>query len=251
MKNTVIYSIIYGILSYIALLWFLGFGSGLLAIVIGGVLALLPVPVYIYFVLRTDPSPEPAKILIPCFVWGLSFSAVLALIFNNIAGGIMPEWAVASFFAPCIEEFFKGLSLLGVLLFARSYLNNIRDGVVYASMTGLGFAMAENAFYYVGAFLSGGLMEAIKTFGIRAIGGMYAHPVFTSLTAIGIVLATRQKNKWLQLVTGFGGFVLAVLMHMAWNSSSMLGDKGYWLMWAVLYLPVVIFITQYKFKEKG
>jgi len=244
------YAIGYGVISFIALLVFLGSSSGLLPIIVGSVLAIAPVPVYIWLILRTDPSPEPWKILVPCFIWGLAASAVLSLLFNTVAAGFVTATAGKVILAPLIEEFFKGLALIGLLLFAREYMNNLRDGMVYGSMVGLGFAMTENVLYYVQAFLSGGFVEAFKTFGLRALGGVYAHPVFTSLTALGLVLAMKQKNPTLQKLVGFGGFLIAVLMHMAWNASPLLGQKGFWLMWVVVYMPALLFLFNYKFKEK-
>ena len=244
------YAIGYGVISFLAMLVFLGFGSGLLPVIIGSVLSVAPVPLYIWLVLRTDPSPEPWKILLPCFIWGLAASAVLSLLFNTVAAGFFTPTVGKLVLAPLIEEFFKGLALIGMLLFARSYMNNLRDGMVYGSMVGLGFSMSENVLYYVQAFLSGGFLETFKTFGLRALGGVYAHPLFTSLTALGIVLSMRQKNPTLQKLVGFGGFFAAVLMHMVWNASPMLGQNGFWLMWVVIYMPALLFMFNYEFKEK-
>ena len=48
----------------------------------------------------------------------------------------------------------KGLVLLGLFKFRRTELDGLTDGIIYASMVGLGFAMSENVSYYLAALNS-------------------------------------------------------------------------------------------------
>jgi len=238
----------YGFFSFIAVIIFLGSASGWIPVLIGAGLALLPMPFYVYLVLRADPSREPITNLIMAFVWGMAAGAILSLIFNTVIGVFVGDLVGRMIIAPIIEEVFKGIGVFGIFFLAKSSIDNARDGIVYGSLTGLGFAMTENILYYLNAFVSGGMSGAWKVFALRAFGG-YAHAVFTSITAIGFVLASRQKNPIMQKVIGFGGLFLAIVMHIAWNSAAILGNGGFWLMWAVVYLPSMLFIFNYKFKE--
>src|SRR6185369_17813007 len=57
--------------------------------------------------------------------------------------------------APIVEESSKAFILLVLFLWKRDEFDGIVDGVVYAGMVGLGFAMTENVLYYGRALQEG------------------------------------------------------------------------------------------------
>src|SRR6266852_4755448 len=96
--------------------------------------------------------------------WGASTAILLAMIFNGIGEGIFsaflgPQQAAVMtplFAAPFVEEIAKGCALLMLFLWKRDEFDNVTDGIIYAAMVGLGFAMMENVQYYARAVTSGG-----------------------------------------------------------------------------------------------
>ena len=66
-------------------------------------------------------------------------------------GASTGEYVAATFGAPVVEETMKGLVLFGLLWRRRDEIDGPTDGVIYAGMVGLGFAMVENVGYYINA----------------------------------------------------------------------------------------------------
>src|SRR5437660_2557110 len=135
----------------------IGAETGLVEMLIGLVCATLPVPIYVTLLLWIDRyESEPLWMLATAFFWGALAAVLIALIFNtgieiitNIAtgSGNIAKTVGAVISAPIVEESAKGFILL-VLFFWKSEFDGIVDGIVYAGMVGLGFAMSENILYY-------------------------------------------------------------------------------------------------------
>ena len=142
------------------------FGDGPAPFAIALPLALLPVPLLISLVLWMDRlEPEPRQNLAFAFVWGAGIAALAALIINTAdleyvtmpaLGASTGEYVAATFGAPVVEETMKGLVLFGLLWRRRDEIDGPTDGVIYAAMVGLGFAMVENVGYYINAIVTPG-----------------------------------------------------------------------------------------------
>lgn len=104
---------------------------------------------------------EPRSLLIGAFLWG----ALVALMFSalgNDAWGVViaklggaefaSQWS-AALTAPVIEETYKYLGVVVLYLIARTEFDDLIDGFVYGALTGLGFAVAEDVYYFI--FVSG------------------------------------------------------------------------------------------------
>jgi hypothetical protein len=118
--------------------------------------------------------------------------------------------------APLVEEFWKGLGVLGVFLFLRREFDGVIDGIMYATFTAIGFATIENVTYYATAAEGGeGMLQA--TFLMRGILSPWCHPVFTSMTGIGLGLARETTHPRLRWLAPLGGYLAAVALHAFWN----------------------------------
>ena len=207
---TALYAI--SILSFFGL--YLSTGYALSSVLLGGFLAILPVPVWLLLSLLIDrKEPEPKWMLAAAFVWGSSIAAIFALIINNIFGNFLSENWIAMLIAPISEEICKGSLLFIFLLFIRKHINGVRDGIVYAVIIGLGFAMTENMVYYASSFQYS-FSEGMGDFVNRGLLTPFLHPIFTSLTGIGIGIASKRDegNK-----VAYEGLAWAVAAHALWN----------------------------------
>src|SRR5215469_10205601 len=120
-------------------------------------LALLPVPLLVAVVLLLDRlEPEPRGNLVLCFAWGAGVAALLAAIINTAGllfitqpelGKSRGQFISATFGAPLVEETLKGAVLFWLLWRRRQEFDGPTDGIMYAAMVGLGFAMTENIGY--------------------------------------------------------------------------------------------------------
>jgi RsiW-degrading membrane proteinase PrsW (M82 family) len=207
-------------------------------------LALLPVPLLIALVLFADRlEPEPRVNLIFAFTWGAGVAALLAIIINTLGleyvttpalGKTAGQYVSATFGAPPVEETLKGLVLVLLLRLRRQELDGPTDGIIYAAMVGLGFAMMENISYYIDALVKpeiGGAKLLGMTFVMRGVLAPFAHPIFTSMTGLGVAYAaTHRRAGW----AIFAGWLGAMLLHGTWNGLSRFGLAGLGLAYLIL-----------------
>jgi RsiW-degrading membrane proteinase PrsW (M82 family) len=233
-------------------------GDGVAPFAIALPLALLPVPLLVVVVLWMDRlEPEPRANLAFAFGWGAGIAALTALIVNTAdlvyvtqprLGASAGEYAAATFGAPVIEETLKGAVLIGLLRRRRGELDGPTDGVIYAAMVGLGFAMIENVGYYINALVSparGGIDLLGYTFVLRGVVSPLLHPIFTSMTGLGVAYAAsrRRGGAW---AVGLG-LLAAMTLHGIWNGLSLYGAAGlvagYLVMSCVLAALVVVLVA--------
>src|SRR5258708_12438649 len=53
----------------------------------------------------------------------------------------------------------------------------------------------------------------------------FSHPLFTSMTGIGLGWSRQSNNGFIKVVAPVLGFMLAVLMHATWNGSATFGGE--------------------------
>lgn len=188
------------------------------------------IPMFSYLVIiwwldRNDR--EPFGMVLLNFTWGAT-----GAIFFGIIGSVMFQiplneflttfsgdnseqlfdFAGAVITAPIIEEFTKG-----IFLFMMSYnkrFDGVVDGVVYGGAIGLGFGMTENFLYFVsyGTTPSAWLWLVI----IRTCFSAVMHCM--SQASFGAFLgAAKFKPAIFKIFLIPAGFIIAVLLHFAWN----------------------------------
>jgi protease PrsW len=216
-------------------------------------LALLPVPLLIALVLLVDQlEPEPPRNLVFCFAWGAGIAALLAGVLNTAGlvyvtqpalGSSNGQFISATIGAPVVEESLKGLVLVWLLWRRRQELDGPTDGIIYAAMVGLGFAMIENVGYYVSALVRpevGGVPLLGVTFVFRGVLAPLAHPMFTAMTGIGAAYAATHRRGGWALAAGLAG---AMFLHGLWNGLTGLGLPGIILAYGLLACVLVVLIT--------
>jgi RsiW-degrading membrane proteinase PrsW (M82 family) len=189
-------------------------------------------------------EPEPRSYLAFAFAWGAGIAALLAALINTAGlvyitqpdlGRTVGQYISATFGAPVVEESLKGAALLWLLWRRRQEFDCLTDGIVYAAMVGLGFAMTENIGYYIDALVRpvvGGAELLGVTFVFRGLLAPFAHPVFTSMTGLGVAYsATHRRAGW---AVG-AGLAAAMILHGLWNGLTTFGLHGV----AVAYALVI------------
>jgi len=220
-------------------------GHGVVPFVVALPLALLPVPLLVALLLWVDRlEPEPRGTLTFAFGWGAGIAALAALVVNTAGlefvtqpelGASTGQYVSATFGAPVVEETLKGLFLVGLLWRRRDEIDGPTDGVLYAGMVGLGFAMVENVGYYINALITpqqGGFALLGYTFVLRGVLSPLLHPIFTSMTGLGVAYAAshyRRGGYWAVAV----GWLAAMLLHGTWNGLSVYGTAGVLIGYAI------------------
>lgn len=222
-----------------------GLETGFPAFGLAIVLAILPVPVYLAIVLFLDRyEPEPLRIVALTFLWGATIATFAAVVLNTAGEVIVSEQLGTgaaeiygySISAPVVEESAKGLVLFGLFWFFRSEFNGVVDGVVYAGLVGLGFAMTENVLYYGRGAAEEGVVGAVGTFVARGLLSPFAHPIFTAMTGIGLGLAAVSRSRGVRAVAPLVGLVAAIVLHSIWNTAA--GSGLFLAAYVLIFIPV-------------
>ena len=209
-----------------------GLETGFVAFSLAVGLAILPVPIYLALVLWIDRfEPEPLKMIVLTFAWGATIACFVAIVLNTLGQLIVAEELGAeaaeiyggSISAPVVEETAKGAVLFGLYWLYRDEFNGILDGIVYAALVGLGFAMTENVLYYGRGAAEEGIVGAVATFVVRGVLSPFAHPVFTAMTGIGLGIAATSSNKTTRVVAPLVGLGGAMFLHSLWNTAAVSG----------------------------
>lgn len=226
-----------------------GCGTLLLFALLGGIggaaigllLALPTAVVLVGLILLVDRlEPEPPLALLFAFGWGGGVAVVASFALESLGDAVLihptlhgslanaVSTAVA---APLVEESCKGIALVLLLLFLRNEFDGPTDGIVYAAMVALGFAMVENIEYYMqGLGPDGGIVFTVI---MRGVISPLCHPLFTSMTGLGIAYAATHRGP-ARVVAVFGGWLGAVALHSLWNASTLIGLAGLALSYLVL-----------------
>lgn len=207
--------------------------------------ATLPAVVVAVLVLRFDRyEPEPRGMLALTFGFGATGAVAISLIFNTLGQNVMTaalgvstgSFVTTSLVAPFVEEIAKGLAVFVVMLRLKDRFNGVVDGVVYAVMVGLGFAFAENISYYTAALLEGQGLFA-STVIMRGGFSAFTHPLFTTMTGVGLALSIDRKTA--RLFPPLAGLAAAMVLHGVWNASTYLGG-GFFLVYVAVFVPLLL-----------
>ncbi|MGZ8571472.1 MAG: PrsW family intramembrane metalloprotease, partial [Actinomycetota bacterium] len=172
---------------------------------------------------------EPLSLVIGALVWGAVAATTLSGFANDGWGLVVarvsgPEFAArwtAALTAPFVEEILKGLGVVLIYLIAPDEFDDTMDGFVYGAVCGLGFAVVEDVFYFMGVF-GGRPSGVLQGFFVRVVAsGLYSHVLYTGLVGMGIgyVVSRRHRRPLTRRLTVLAGLsAAAILGHFLWNS---------------------------------
>jgi RsiW-degrading membrane proteinase PrsW (M82 family) len=221
---------------------------------LGMLIVYLPIPAILD---RADP--EPWWCLAMAFLWGALFATGFSGFANTVFGEVVAntmgrdasEFLTPVVSAPIMEEASKGLCVLGFFYFMRREFDGVVDGIIYATMCALGFAAVENIAYYGRAALQGDDVFAM-TFVIRGVIAPWGHPLYTSMTGIGLGIARESEGGAMKIIGPLGGFCAAMFLHAVWNFVPNLGTGVFlvsllfWFVFVGVFLVIVIVLVRRK-----
>ena len=192
-------------------------------------LALYALPVLFLVYVLDLYEREPLSLVVGALLWGAVAATTLSGFANDGWGLVVarvggPEFAArwtAALTAPFVEETLKGLGVVMIYLIAPDEFDDMMDGFVYGAVCGLGFAVVEDVFYFMGVF--GGHPDGVlQGFFVRVVAsGLYSHVLYTGLVGMGIgyfVSRRRRQPFGKRLLVLAGLSAAAVLGHFLWNS---------------------------------
>lgn len=207
---------------------------GLALSIFWGLAPMITFAVIIYSLDRYEK--EPRSLLLGVFLWGLIVAGLGAFIINTTVQLSLTvltdqtdyaELATSTMVAPFIEEILKGLAVLLVFIRKRSEFDSILDGIIYASVTALGFAALENTYYiYTYGYLKNGMAGLWMLVFVRVIMVGWQHPFYTAFFGIGLAVYRSRPSGFLKRIAPLLGLGIAIFTHALHNSLTTLADDG-------------------------
>lgn len=233
--------------------------------------AFTAVPLALVFLWVDRFRPQRLPIWFMAFGWGACVATFVAAQVNtwaaghlSIAGNGDPATGAraAVFVAPFVEEACKATVLFWMAILMRYRWVSRLTGIALAGLSAAGFAFVENILYYgrayryaANTFGAGNPADALhQLFVLRGVLTFFGHPLFTSMTGIGLAIALRSKSKLVRVMAPLAGYCCAAFLHMTFNTvSSFVSGTQLLLMYIFLALPAVIamitFIVRQEFRE--
>jgi len=115
--------------------------------------------------------------------------------------------------------------------------------------------MAENFLYYGRTFAQGGIEGSLFVFVLRGLISPFAHPLFTSMTGIGLGLARQSNNILVKFIAPVAGLLAAMTLHSLWNFSGiplgLISFLGVYLLVMVPTLLGVLIVVFFALRREG
>ncbi|HKR61427.1 MAG TPA: PrsW family intramembrane metalloprotease [Pyrinomonadaceae bacterium] len=257
-------AVLIALLLGLIVLLLIGIEAGPVGLLIGLVVATLPVPVYLGLALWIDRyESEPLWMLGTAFFWGALVAVFIAFVFNTASSvmvAVVTESEAAGeafgavISAPIVEETAKAIILFIFFFAKRDEFDGVVDGIVYAAMAGLGFAMTENIQYYARAFMDE--HQRLSTvFILRGTLAPFSHPLFTSFTGIGLGFARQSTSTFVKVLAPIAGFAVAIGLHATWNGSIVVfGGAGFLVTYLLVMVPtfaIILVIIALALRREG
>lgn len=183
-----------------------------------------PSIIWLLFYLRKDVHPEPKRMILRVFLWGMLAALPVILIelgasdfLNKFAPSLIIKiiyWFLGVAF---VEEFLKYLVVREKVL-KNSEFDEPVDAMLYMLISALGFAALENILIFLSPdvfFLS--LNEALALVIFRFISATFLHALGSAIVGYFLALSFFEKKGGLKLVTM--GLGISTFLHGLYNFS--------------------------------
>jgi len=115
--------------------------------------------------------------------------------------------------------------VLVIFRLLRPEFHNVRDGIVYGALGGVGFNWFEVALYVAQAYAEKGVAPFALQLGWRyALFGLGGHAMSTGIFGAFLGIALRTRRSWVRILAPVDWLVLAIAAHMVNNALPLLAS---------------------------
>jgi len=184
------------------------------------ILAVLPSIIWLLFYLRKDKHPEPNRMIIKIFFWGMliTLAAIpLESLYNETLKFFSLQKAMMLLIMGMafIEEYLKYF-VVKINVLKSPEFDEPTDAMLYMIIAALGFAAAENIFLLNGLSVIGmPTQDILKTILGRFLGAVFLHALASAI--IGYFLARSLLLKYERKIFLGLGIFIATCLHGIYN----------------------------------
>ena len=196
------------------------------------IIASIPAILLVWYLDRREH--ESPLLLAGAAVWGAGVSSGLSLLFGTAlyeyllrfakhSGGTVfgfsAETVSTVVATPIVEEIVKGLAILLLFWVLRADFDDLRDGLLYGAMVGLGYNAAQYTIFLLEGYVSTGTPPYLSMAALQFVFlGVNGHFIYSALLGAGFGLARQTHNPRLRTLAPLGGILLAILANVLANS---------------------------------
>jgi len=206
---------------------------------------ILPTIFWLWFWLKEDPHPEPKRILLLTFLYGIA--STIPAILGEYITKIFVTGSLMYLFWAIIEETLKYYAAKKAAL-DKPFYDEPVDALVYLITAALGFACLENILFSFNDFLKTGILAGLLTGNVRFIGATLLHTASSAIVGASLAFSFFHKEK--EHYNVIGGLLLASFLHFLFNYS-IINLKGniFKIFIPLWILIIVIFFVFEKIKR--
>lgn len=207
--------------------------------------------------------PQRLLIWLLALGWGASVATYASLQINSWAsthlqiassGSPASGARAAIYVAPFVEEATKATFLFVIAFLARHRLSSKASAMAIAGLSAAGFAFTENIVYFARALAYGAVTQntgdvsaaVASLVRLRGVYTSFGHPLFTSMTGLGVAVGIRSRSKVVRVLAPLAGFLAAAFLHMSFNTTaSIMGSSQQKMLYFTIAIPFVLGLTGY------
>ena len=213
------------------------------------IFGIVPSIIWLAFYLRTDVHPEPNRMVLKVFFWGM-VATIPAVLIELAALPFLRSLHLTEtltfylyiFFAIALVEEVLKYGVFHWQVLHNKALDEAIDIPLYMIISALGFAALENIFILFGLGLSAPGTEIIALSAFRFLGATLLHALVSGTLGYFIALAIlNPKQRFFAITLGLG---LATFLHGLFNIYIIKGQGVEQILYpAIILLGLAVFIS--------
>lgn len=209
------------------------------------ILGLIPALIWLWFWLKEDAHPEPAKMVTLSFMGGM-LAVVFVLPLQKIVYNYFEDNQFISFTLwAAMEEIAKFLFVYYIAIKNKATDEPV-DDMIYLIVSALGFVTFENALFLIEPISNGNLLGTIINSNLRFIGASLLHIMASATIGVcmGLSFYKSKNEKRIYIIVGI---IIATILHSAFNLFILKGpQENILLVFGTVWLSIIVLLLLFE-----
>ncbi len=213
--------------------------------VLAFILGLIPALVWMWFWLKEDVHPEPAKMVTLSFLGGM-LAVLFVLPLQKYIYDLYTYENLSFFLWATLEELSKfGFAYLIALRF-KKVADEPVDDIMYLIISSLGFVTLENTLFLMDPIQKGNFTSTIINGNLRFVGASLLHTM--SSATIGICMGLSfYKSRIQKILYTVSGIIIAIVLHTSFNLFIIREAEGnIFLVFGMVWLSIIVLLLLFE-----
>ena len=205
------------------------------------IMGLVPALIWVWFWLKEDAHPEPAKMITLSFLGGM-LAVLFALPIQKLVLLYLSENQYLSFTLwATIEEVLK-FGFVYFIALKNKVTDEPVDDIIYLIISALGFVTFENTLFLIGPIGSGNIADTIINGNLRFIGASLLHIMSSATIGVCMGLSFYKSSGRKKLAVVYG-LIIAIALHTAFNLFIISQASGnIFLVFGMVWVGIIILL---------